>query len=130
MFYSPTVKKQCLINKGIECILGSSSDKTFGLTVMFGLEGIFVEVLKDVSFRVAPICRSTAGEMIREIKGYPLIDGARGQVPCDKGALAEAMERLCLLVAELLEIAEVDLNPVLAHEDSMTIVDARMVLKN
>lgn len=114
---------------GIECILGSSFDQTFGPTVMFGLGGIFVEILKDVAFRVAPIGRSSAREMVSQIKGNPMLNGARGQRPADKDALAEALERLSLLVAEQQDIAEVDLNPVLAHEQGMTIVDARMVLK-
>lgn len=113
---------------GIECILGSSFDQTFGPTVMFGLGGIFVEVLKDVAFRVAPIGRSSAREMVSQIKGYPLLNGARGQRPVDQGALARALERLSLLVAEQPDIAEVDLNPVLAHEQGMTIVDARIIL--
>ena len=114
---------------GVECIIGATRDNTFGPTVMFGLGGIFVEILKDVSFRVAPITLPTAREMIKEIKGYPLLNGARGRRPVDQDALAETLERLSLLVAEQPDIAEVDLNPVLAHEQGLTIVDARMVLK-
>ncbi len=113
---------------GIECIIGSSSDVTFGPTVMFGLGGIFVEVLKDVAFRVAPVNAPEAGRMLREIKGYPMLEGVRGKKGVNIPALAEAVSKLSHMVTELADVAEVDLNPVFATENGLDIVDARIVL--
>ena len=78
--------------KGVEVILGTSQDPVFGPVVMFGLGGIFVEVMKDVTFRVAPFNLDEAHKMISEIKGAAILDGARGQPPADKDALAKALE--------------------------------------
>lgn len=114
---------------GVECIIGSSYDATFGPTIMFGLGGIFVEVLKDVSFRVAPVNAPEAGRMIREIKGYPLLEGVRGKAGVDVAALTGAVSKLSHMVTELEDIAEVDLNPVFATENGIDIVDARIVLR-
>jgi acetyltransferase len=113
---------------GVECIIGSSHDVTFGPTVMFGLGGIFVEVLKDVSFRVAPINAPEAGRMVSEIKGFPLLTGVRGKKGVNIPALVEAVSKLSHMVAELTDVAEVDLNPVFATEQGIDIVDARIVL--
>ena len=113
---------------GIECIIGSSSDVTFGPTVMFGLGGIFVEVLKDVAFRVAPVNAPEAGRMLREIKGYPMLEGVRGKKGVNIPALADAVSKLSHMVTELADVAEVDLNPVFATENGLDIVDARIVL--
>ncbi len=118
-----------MLSGGIECIIGSSFDMTFGPTVMFGLGGIFVEVLKDVSFRVAPIKAPEAGNMIREIKGHPLLEGVRGKKGANMAALADAVSKLSYLVTELEDVAEVDLNPVFATESDIDIVDARIVLR-
>lgn len=113
---------------GVECIIGSSYDVTFGPTIMFGLGGIFVEVLKDVSFRVAPVNAPEAGRMVREIKGYPLLEGVRGKKGVNIAALTDAVSKLSYMVAELADVAEVDLNPVFATEKGIDIVDARVVL--
>jgi len=113
---------------GVECIIGSSFDVTFGPTIMFGFGGIFVEVLKDVSFRVAPVKAPEAGSMIREIKGYPILDGVRGRKGVNVAALTETVSKLSYMVAELKDVAEVDLNPVFATENGVDIVDARIVL--
>lgn len=113
---------------GVECIIGSTWDTTFGPTVMFGLGGIFVEVLKDVAFRVAPVKTPEATKMIREIKGSPILDGVRGAKGVDQNALIEAVCRLSQMVAELNDIAEVDMNPVFAMEKGIAVVDARIVL--
>lgn len=113
---------------GVECIIGSSHDVTFGPTVMFGLGGIFVEVLKDVSFRVAPVNAPEAGRMVREIRGYPLLEGVRGKKGVNVAALTEAVSKLSYMVTELKDVAEVDLNPVFATENGIDIVDARVVL--
>jgi acetyltransferase len=113
---------------GVECIIGAICDNTFGPTVMFGLGGIFVEVLKDVSFRVAPITLPVAYEMIEEIKGYPILKGIRGQAGVDIEALAVALQRLSQLMALEPEVAEIDLNPVFVHDKGLSFVDARMIL--
>ncbi len=113
---------------GVECIVGASCDTTFGPTVMFGLGGIFVEVLKDVSFRVAPVKMPSCRKMIEEIKGVGMLEGARGSAPCDKEALAEVVCRVSQLAAEMTSIAEIDLNPVFAWEKGLAIADARVVL--
>ncbi|MDG1641132.1 CoA-binding protein [Klebsiella huaxiensis] len=113
---------------GVECIIGSSYDVTFGPTIMFGLGGIFVEVLKDVAFRVAPVNAPEAERMIREIKGYPLLEGVRGQQGVNVSAITSAVSRLSWMVAELADVAEVDLNPIFATEKGIDIVDARIVL--
>jgi len=117
-----------MVPGGVECIIGATHDNTFGPAVMFGLGGIFVEILKDVSFRVAPINLSTAKEMIEEIKGYPLLKGARNQIAVDVDALAEALQRLSQLMAAEPEIAGVDLNPIFAYEEGLGIVDVRVIL--
>ena len=113
---------------GVECIIGSSYDVTFGPTIMFGLGGIFVEVLKDVAFRVAPVNAPEAGRMIREIKGYPLLEGVRGKKGVNVAALTDAVSKLSYMVTELKDVAEVDLNPVFATENGIDLVDARIVL--
>lgn len=113
---------------GVECIIGSNYDTTFGPTIMFGLGGIFVEVLKDVAFRVAPINAPEANRMLHEIKGYPLLEGVRGQKGVDISALADAVIRTSYMASELSDVAEIDLNPVFATEDGLDIVDARIVL--
>jgi acetyltransferase len=118
-----------MLPAGVECIIGSSSDTTFGPTVMFGLGGIFVEVLKDVSFRVAPVNMPESRKMLREIKGLPVLEGARGTDPVDMESLAKAVSILSHMVDELSgEIAEVDLNPIFATKDGIELVDARIVL--
>jgi len=114
--------------KGVETIVGMTTDPTFGPTVMFGLGGIFVEVLKDVSFRVAPLTRKDAYEMIRQIKGFPILKGVRRQKPADIDALVDVIMGVSALVTENPEIKELDLNPVLAFENGASVVDARIIL--
>jgi acyl-CoA synthetase (NDP forming) len=113
---------------GEECIMGAICDQTFGPTVMFGLGGIFVEVLKDVSFRVAPITLAEAREMIEEIKGYPILHGIRGKQGVDVDALAESLRKLSILMVSEPDIAEIDLNPVFATADGLNFVDVRIIL--
>jgi acetyltransferase len=117
-----------MLEPGVECIVGASSDTTFGPTVMFGLGGVFVEVLKDVAFRVAPVREPECRRMIGEIKGFPMLRGVRGAQPCDLDALAQTVAAVSTLVCEMKEIAEVDLNPVFARADGVSIADARIVL--
>ena len=114
---------------GTEVIIGSTRDPQFGPTVMFGLGGIFVEILKDVTFRVAPIEKEQAKEMIEEIKGYPIIAGARGRKPLDKETLADAISRVSWLVHENPEIIELDANPVFLYEKGLIVADARVRLR-
>ena len=103
---------------GTEVILGSVNDPTFGPTMMFGLGGIFVEVLKDVTFRVAPVASNQALRMLGEIRGAPILAGVRGEKPRDKAALAETICRYSTMILDLAdEIAESDANPVLVYEE-------------
>ncbi|MFD4837066.1 acetate--CoA ligase family protein [Achromobacter sp. NPDC058515] len=104
-----------MAQKGVECIAGVHCDPVFGPVVMFGLGGVFVEVLKDVSFRLAPFGRSEALAMIREIKGYALLQGARGAPPCDIGALADALAALSRFAhARRGDFSSMEVNPLLA----------------
>jgi acyl-CoA synthetase (NDP forming) len=114
---------------GVEVIVGMSKDVQFGPVLMFGLGGILVEVLKDVSFRIVPITRRDAAEMIREIKGYPLLEGYRGQDPADISALEELIVKVSQFVEQNPEIKELDLNPIFAYRDSAVAVDARVILE-
>ncbi len=114
---------------GIEIIVGTFKDAQFGPVIMFGLGGIFVEVLKDVSFRIVPIARRDAAEMIKEIKAYSLLKGYRGMEPADISALEDILMKVSDFVAKTPEIKEIDLNPVIAYKDSVVAVDARIVLE-
>ena len=117
---------------GTEVILGSVNDPTFGPTMMFGLGGIFVEVLKDVTFRVAPVTTSQALRMLGEIRGAPILEGVRGEAPRDTAILAETICAYSSMILDLKdEIAESDANPVLVYEEGrgLKVVDARIILK-
>jgi len=117
---------------GTETIIGSVNDPTFGATVMFGLGGIFVEVMKDVTFRVAPISEKEAINMLNEIRSAPILDGVRGETPRDKEALAYVLAQYAFMIYDLAdEIKESDANPVLVYEvgEGVKIVDARIILK-
>ena len=116
---------------GTEVIMGSINDTTFGPTVMFGLGGIFVEVLKDVTFRVAPISEHQATQMLTEIRGAPLLAGVRGESPRDKKALASTLALYSMMIEDLKdEVTESDANPVLVYEEGkgLKVVDARIIL--
>ncbi len=114
--------------QGVEVIIGGVQDPSFGPVIMFGLGGVFVEVLKDVSFRVCPIDEVDAQEMITEISGYPMLAGARGTVPMDVSALTDALMRVSALLLEHPEIKEIDLNPVKVHAKGLSVLDARIIL--
>lgn len=108
---------QEMVKGGVEAILGVTNDPLFGPAVMFGLGGIFAEVLKDVAFRLAPVTPSVAREMIAEIKGYPVLAGARGRAPADIDALADAIVKLSALAVDLKDhVAELDVNPLFVFE--------------
>ncbi|WXG43172.1 MAG: acetate--CoA ligase family protein [Promethearchaeati archaeon SRVP18_Atabeyarchaeia-1] len=113
---------------GNEVIVGMAKDPQFGPALMFGLGGIFVEVLKDVSFRIAPLTEYDAREMIQEIKGYPVLTGIRGQKPADVNSLVDIILKVSKLVTEHAEIEQLDLNPIFVYEKGARIVDARIIL--
>jgi acyl-CoA synthetase (NDP forming) len=114
--------------EGQECIIGMIRDPQFGPVIMFGLGGIFVEVLKDVSFRVAPLADEDIDEMIKEIKGYKVLTGIRGEKPRDIDAVRHVLAKLSDIAIDNPEITEVDLNPVIIHAKGASIVDSRMIL--
>jgi len=113
---------------GLEVIVGALRDVMFGPSLMFGLGGIFAEVLKDVTFRVIPVQRIDAEEMISEIRGYPLLAGARGQAAVDVNALVELLLAVSRLISERPEIEELDLNPVRLYEQGLEVLDARLMV--
>lgn len=112
-----------------ETIVGAIKDPQFGQTIMFGLGGIFVELLKDVSFRVAPLTTEDAQEMITQLKAYPLLKGFRNTPPADIDAIVSILCATSKLVMDYPEIKELDLNPVLAYQKGAKTVDARIILE-
>lgn len=112
----------------IEVIVGLTTDPQFGPVVMFGLGGVLVEVLQDVAFRVVPLTARDAREMIREVKGFALLQGYRGAPPADLAALESLLLKVSELAQRHPEIAELDLNPVFAYPNGAVAVDARVVL--
>jgi acetyl-CoA synthetase (ADP-forming) len=112
-----------------EVIVGAIKDPQFGPALMFGLGGIFVEVLKDVTFRVAPINEDEAREMITEVRAYPLLKGYRNLPPADIEAIIKILLNTSKLVMEHEEIKEVDLNPIMVYEKGAKTVDARIILE-
>jgi acyl-CoA synthetase (NDP forming) len=123
------VSVQRMARPGVEVIIGMSKDTQFGPVLMFGLGGILVEILKDVSFRVVPLTRRDAREMIREIKGYPLLEGYRGREPVDVSNLEELLLKVSTFVEQNPGVRELDLNPVFAYSDGAVAVDARIVME-
>ena len=114
--------------KGKEVIIGVTADAQFGPVLMFGLGGIYVEVLKDVVFRVAPLTRLDALEMVQGIKSFPLLKGVRGDKPVDLEAVVDAILRISQLVTDFPEIVELDVNPLLLYEKGSLAVDMRIIL--
>jgi len=114
--------------KGTEIIIGSTVDATFGPTIMFGLGGIFVEILKDVSFRLVPITKDDAWEMLDEIKAKKMLDGPRGTAKADKETIVDALLSVSKMLMECPEIKELDMNPILVYEKGARAVDARVIL--
>jgi len=123
------VAVQKMARPGVEVIIGMSKDAQFGPVLMFGLGGILVEVLKDVSFRIVPLSRRDAAEMLREIKGYPLLEGYRGREAVDISYLEELLLKVSSFVEQTPEIRELDLNPIFAYSDGAIAVDARVILE-
>ncbi|MBU4227648.1 acetate--CoA ligase family protein [bacterium] len=114
--------------EGTEIIVGMIKDPHFGQVIMFGLGGIFVEMLKDISFRIIPLDEIDAREMITEIKGYEILKGARGKPPRDIKAIEEVLMKVSKLTMENPEINEIDLNPIFVFEKGLQVVDARIIL--
>jgi acyl-CoA synthetase (NDP forming) len=120
---------QRLLPGGREVILGGKRDHSFGPVVMFGLGGVYVEVLRDVSFRLAPLTREDALDMIQEVRGSRLLQGVRGETPMDVSAIVETLLTLSELLIACPEVIEVDINPLLVFEHGVAAVDARAVIK-
>jgi acyl-CoA synthetase (NDP forming) len=112
-----------------EVIVGAIKDPQFGQTLMFGLGGVFVEILKDVAFRIAPITREDAQEMVTTIKAYPLLKGYRNTPPTDVEAIKDILLNTSRLVMDNPQIKELDLNPIMAYEKGAKTVDARIILE-
>jgi acetyltransferase len=125
----------CLVQKmvptGLEVLIGMNRDPQFGPLVTFGLGGIYVETLKDVTFRVAPFSRLEAEEMLHEIRAHALLDGVRGEKPVDKETLVDTILRIAQLVTDFPEIIELDINPFIIYEQDQggVALDMRLVLQ-
>jgi acetyltransferase len=118
-----------MVGEGIEVIIGTKIDDQFGPVIMYGLGGVMVEILKDVSFRVLPIPRRSAQRMIAETKSHPILDGVRGDRPYDKKALVNLLLTCSEIIESYPQIQEMDLNPVIVHHEGLSVVDARILLK-
>jgi acyl-CoA synthetase (NDP forming) len=121
---------QKMARPGVEVIIGTSQDPQFGPVIMFGLGGLFVEVLRDVSFRIVPVGRRDAIEMIEETKGYPLLKGVRGKEPVNLSVLVDIILKISDLVGKHPAIKELEMNPVFAYKQGALVVDARILLKS
>lgn len=117
-----------MAHQGIEVIIGITDDEQFGKAIMFGLGGIFVEILKDVSFRIVPLSKEDASEMIRETKGYDLLSGARGDYPKDIESIVDTILKISTLVSDYPEIKEMDLNPIYVYKKGVKVLDARILV--
>lgn len=118
-----------MAKKGIEFVIGVKRDPLFGPLIMFGFGGIWIEVFKDVSFRLAPLTPEDAKEMISEIKAYKLIKGVRGQPPLDEKAIIDTILKVCKLIQDQPEIEELDINPLLVYEKGVLALDNRILIK-
>jgi len=122
------VQEMVDLESGTETILGVNRDPQFGPLVLFGLGGIFVEVLEDTTVRVAPVSEPEATAMLDEIDSAPLLRGARGRDPVDESAIVETVQRLSQLVTDFPAILELDINPLVATPDGATAVDLRLTI--
>jgi len=129
--YKPAFVMQEQQVEGKEIIMGAKASQGVGPMLMFGLGGVFVETLKDVQFRLAPLSESDALDMIQSIKGYPILQGVRGEKPADVDVLVEMQQRLSQLTSDFPDIDEMDLNPVFVFEKGKgaRVVDARLKIK-
>ena len=122
------ISVQKMAQPGLELVIGMTRDPQFGPMLMFGLGGTSVEILKDVAFRIVPLTEEDAGDMIREVKGYRLLEGYRGQPPVDVEFLEGLLMKLSAFVEENPEIKEMDINPLIAYKKGAVAVDARIIL--
>jgi acyl-CoA synthetase (NDP forming) len=122
------VTVQDMAPPGLEVIVGVATDPQFGHVVMFGLGGVWVEVLEDVSFKLVPLTKDDARSAVTEIRAARLLEGFRGSAPVDKAALEDILLRVSDFVAKTPEVREMDLNPVFAYRDGAVAVDARVIL--
>jgi len=119
---------QEMVKEGVETIVGTTYDETFGPTIMFGLGGIYVEVLKDVSFRIIPINLSDAEEMIHDIKGYEILRGVRGRETSEIEALMDTLVKVSSMVEQVKMIKSMDINPLFVGKKGVKAADARIIL--
>jgi acetyltransferase len=117
-----------MVTGGKEVILGITFDRTFGHLIMFGLGGIYVAILKDVSFRIVPVGLSDSRDMMQEIRTFPILKGARGEKSVDIDSIVDAIQRLSLLSSDFPEIQELDINPLVVSEKGATALDARIII--
>jgi acyl-CoA synthetase (NDP forming) len=120
---------QEMVPQGYEVIVGALRDVQFGPVVMFGSGGVLVEALKDVSFRLYPLSRNEILEMIKETKGFSLLEGFRGKKPADLEAIAKTIIKMGEVITDLCDIKEVDINPLIVHNKGVVAVDARIILR-
>jgi len=131
--YEPNLKidgilVQEMVMEGVETIVGTTYDETFGPTIMFGLGGIYVEVLKDVSFRIIPINLHDAEEMIHDLKGYEILKGVRGRDISDIEALMDTLIKVSSMVEQMKMIKSMDINPLFVSKRGVKAADARIIL--
>ncbi len=119
---------QKMAPSGVELILGVTNDQSFGPVLLIGLGGVFVEIFKDISLRLLPVDRAEARAMIEEIKGYPLLTGARGREPADLDCLMDTMLKVSSLVTEIEEIKELDINPFILYPEGGVAADALITI--
>jgi len=124
------ISVQPMARPGVEVIIGMFKDNQFGPVVMFGIGGELVEVYKDVSFGIVPIPKRYAKQMIKDIKGYPLLEGYRGREPVDIAILEDMLLKLSDFAKDNPDVKEVDINPVIAYADNAVAVDARVILES
>ena len=119
-----------MIPPGTEVIIGARRDRTFGPIIMFGLGGIYVEVMKDVAFRALPVDRHTVISMIKQIKSYPLLLGVRGEAKKDIDSVVETVIRLAAILQQCQRIADIEINPLMVYEQGQGVkaVDARILI--
>jgi acyl-CoA synthetase (NDP forming) len=122
------VTVQDMAKPGLEVIVGMATDLQFGPVLMFGLGGVWVEVLKDVSFKLVPLSKGDAAKAVREIRAARLLDGFRGSEPVDTSALEDILMRVSDFVSKTPEVKEMDLNPIFAYSKGAIAVDARVIL--
>ncbi len=118
-----------MVGRGVELVMGGFRDPNFGPVVMLGIGGVLVEVLGDVTFGLAPLSREDALRMVGRLRSQTLLDGYRGAAKVDRDTLADTLARLSHMIAAEPEIAEIDVNPLIANSDGLIIVDARIITK-